>query len=566
LYLLCSNNPFDKLPQADARTGRAKNSIHEVIEETAMKHEVLLGDEAVALGAIHAGLSGGYSYPGTPASEVMEFLIKHSEEGGRFKASWSVNEKVAYEEALGVSFAGKRALVSMKHVGLNVAADPFINSAITGANGGLVVVVADDPSMHSSQNEQDSRYYAQFAQVFCYEPSDHQEAYEMTREAFDVSEKLGIPVMIRMVTRLSHSRSRVLPRPSQEQNTLSLGVGKDWTLLPVNARRRFKILLEKQEELLKVSHESRFNSLRLDKENSKLGIIASGIAYNYVRENYRDGASLPSILKISTYPLPPKLVSELVNQVETILVVEEGYPFIEKALRGMFGIKGKKIGGKLGGHLPLTGELSPEIVRRALDMKPAGKQKIGHLPLPPRPPQLCAGCPHADTYKALNKALESYPQSNVFSDIGCYTLGALPPYNAIHSCVCMGASIGMAKGGAEAGVHPSVAVIGDSTFAHSGLTPLLDAAVSDTKMTVIVLDNAIVAMTGGQPTYASGEALLKMIEGLGVDKQHIRVLEPLPKNHEKNVQILKEEISHQGLSVVVAVRECVQEARKKKRR
>lgn len=530
-----------------------------------MKQEVLLGDEAVALGAIHAGLSGGYSYPGTPASEIMEFLIKYAEKGKRFKASWSVNEKVAYEEALGVSYAGKRALVSMKHVGLNVAADPFINSAITGANGGLVVVVADDPSMHSSQNEQDSRYYVQFAQVFCFEPSNHQEAYDMTREAFDFSEKLGIPVMVRMVTRLSHSRSRVLPRSSRKQNSLQLGVGRDWTLLPVNARRRFKILLEKQSELLKVSNESRFNSLRLDKDDFSLGIIASGIAYNYVLENYEKKGSIPSILKISTYPLPEGLISELVSSVETVLVVEEGYPFIEKSLKGLFGIGGKSLIGKLSGHLPSTGELSPEIVRQALNMKPTEKRAISGLSLPPRPPQLCPGCPHADTYKVLNKVLESYSQSNVFSDIGCYTLGALPPYNAIHSCVCMGASIGMAKGGSEAGIHPSLAVIGDSTFAHSGLTPLLDAAASNTNMTVIILDNSTVAMTGGQPTYASGEGLLRMIEGVGVKKEHIRVIEPLPKNFEKNVQILKEEVDYQGLSVIVAVRECIQEARKRKR-
>jgi len=272
-----------------------------------MKDEILLGDEAVALGAVHAGLSGAYSYPGTPASEIMEFLIRKSNGGKNFIASWSVNEKVAYEEALGVSFAGKRAMVSMKHVGLNVAADPFMNSAITGANGGLVVVVADDPSMHSSQNEQDSRFYAQFAQVFCFEPSNHQEAYDMTREAFDVSEELGIPVMVRLVTRLSHSRSQVQARPPQKQNPLQYGVGKDWTLLPVNARRQFKILVEKQKELAVLADRSGFNSLELDKKNTSLGIIASGVAFNYVLENYKDQLKLPSILKISTYPLPETL-------------------------------------------------------------------------------------------------------------------------------------------------------------------------------------------------------------------------------------------------------------------
>ena len=531
-----------------------------------MKDEILLGDEAVALGAIQAGLSAAYSYPGTPASEIMEFLIRKSDGGKKFIASWSVNEKVAYEEALGVSFAGKRAMVSMKHVGLNVAADPFMNSAITGANGGLVVVVADDPSMHSSQNEQDSRFYAQFAQVFCFEPSNHQEAYDMTREAFDVSEELGIPVMVRLVTRLSHSRSRVQPRPARKPNAIRYGIGKEWTLLPVNARRQFKRLAEKQKDLAQLSGKSGFNSLELNKKNTSFGIMASGIAINYVLENYRDASERPSILKISTYPVPVTLVFALVQHVDRILVVEEGYPFIEKDLRGILGLEGKTVLGKLNGALPLTGELSPGIVRAALDMKPRDMLQLDDFKLAARPPQLCAGCPHADTYKALNKTLESYSRSNVFSDIGCYTLGALPPYNAINSCVCMGASIGMAKGGAEAGVSPSVAVIGDSTFAHSGLTPLLSAAQAETDMTVVILDNSIVAMTGGQPTFASGEGLVRMVEGLGVKRDHIRVIEPLPKNLEKNIQTFKEEFEYRGLSVVIASRACIQEVRKRKRR
>jgi len=529
-----------------------------------MEHEILLGDEAVALGAIHAGLSGGYSYPGTPASEIMEYLIRASDGGKNYIASWSVNEKVAFEEALGVSYAGKRALVSMKHVGLNVAADPFMNAAITGANGGLVVVVADDPGMHSSQNEQDSRFYAQFGQIFCFEPSNHQEAYDMTREAFDVSEKMGIPVMIRMVTRLAHSRSRVQPRPSREQNPIQYGESKDWTLLPVNARRRFKLLTEKQKELVQISDASEFNSLRINKENTKLGIIASGVAHNYVLENFIDVTESPSLLKVTTYPLPEGLFIELVDHVETVLVVEEGYPFIERNLHGMFGLCETKVHGKLSGHLPATGELTPGIVRQGLGMKPLEQRTISDFPMAERPPQLCQGCGHRDAYDALNKALESYPQSNVFSDIGCYTLGALPPYNAIQSCVCMGASVSMAKGGAEAGVFPSVAVIGDSTFAHSGITPLLDAAAVNTNMTVMIFDNSIVAMTGGQPTYTSGEKLVRIIEGLGVSKDHIRTIIPLPKNLETNVQVIKEELDYKGLSVIIAARECVQQARKKR--
>ncbi|UCE41311.1 MAG: indolepyruvate ferredoxin oxidoreductase [Candidatus Aminicenantes bacterium] len=530
-----------------------------------MKQEVLLGDEAVALGAIHAGLTGGYSYPGTPASEIMEYLVRASAKEKSFVASWSVNEKVAYEEALGVSYAGKRALVSMKHVGLNVAADPFMNSAITGANGGLVVIVADDPGMHSSQNEQDSRFYAEFAKIFCFEPSNHQEAYDMTRDAFDLSEHLGVPVMVRMVTRLSHSRSRVQPRSPREQNTLHFGKDTDWTLLPVHARRRFKHLVDKQKDLIMVSNRSEFNSLRINPKNTTLGIIASGIAANYVIENYIEGQEYPSFLKVTTYPIPEELVKGLVDHVDTALIVEDGYPFIEKNISGVFGIDGKNIFGKLTGHLPSTGELSPEIVRQGLGLEALPKRGIADFPLAARPPQLCQGCSHADTYRALNEALESYPESNVFSDIGCYTLGALPPYNAIQSCVCMGASVSMAKGGAEAGVYPSIAVIGDSTFAHSGLTPLLAAVAANTNMTVFILDNSTVAMTGGQPTFLSGEKLVKVIEGMGIAKEHIRSILPLPKNHDENIHIIKQELTYKGLSVVISARECVQQARKKKR-
>ncbi len=529
-----------------------------------MGRDILLGDEAVALGAVHAGLSAGYSYPGTPASEIMEYLIHLSSGGSPFTASWAVNEKVAYEEALGVSFAGKRALVSFKHVGLNVAADPFMNSAMTGANGGLVVVSADDPGMHSSQNEQDSRYYADFAKVFCFEPSDHQEAYEMTREAFDVSERLGLPVLVRLVTRLSHSRSSVQTKPPRGPNELRAGEWTDWTLLPVNARRRFRNLIDKQTDMIRISEESSFNSLRLNERDRSLGVIAAGVGYNHVREVVRKGAISPSVLKIGTYPLPRHLVRRLVEHVETVLVVEDGYPFIESRLGGGFGIPGKRLDGRLSGTLPATGELSPDAVRAALGLAPLPARKGEIPPLAARPPQLCLGCPHADTFKALNAVLKTTSGSNVFSDIGCYTLGALPPYNAVQTCVCMGASLGMAKGASDVGLHPAVAVIGDSTFAHSGITPLLEAAGADANMTVIILDNATVAMTGGQPSYGSGDRLLSIIRGLGVDGDHLRTIEPLPKHHEKNVAIIKEEIEHPGLSVIVAVRECVQEARKRR--
>lgn len=529
-----------------------------------MEKIVVLGDEAVALGAIHAGLAAAYSYPGTPASEIMEYLIKEAKEKN-FVAAWSVNEKVAYEQALGVSFVGQRALVSMKHVGLNVAADPFINSSLTGANGGLVVVVADDPSMHSSQNEQDSRYYAHFAKIFCFEPASHQEAYEMTRLAFELSEDIGLPVMIRLVTRLAHSRSYIIPREPIKPQIRPKGERSHWTLLPINARRRFEAVLNKQAELKRLSEESPFNWLELSSEKSSLGIIAAGIGINYVLENLSYLKPRPSLLKISTYPLPEKLLVQLLNEVETILVVEEGYPFIEANLRGIWGLPGKKIKGKLSGDLPPSGELSPDVVRQALGLHPLPSLKKTSFPLASRPPQLCQGCPHGDTFLALKEALKDFPGAVVFSDIGCYTLGYFSPYSAIDTCVCMGASVGMAKGAADVGLHPSIAVIGDSTFGHSGITPLLEAARMNTPMTVIILDNGTVAMTGGQISYASGDHLVKIIQGLGVKEEHLRLIEPLPRNHPKNVEIIKEEINYPGLSVIVAVRECLQEARKKKR-
>jgi len=529
-----------------------------------MTNKLLLGDEAVALGAVHAGIAAGYSYPGTPASEVMEYLVKTSKDG-KFQANWCVNEKVAYEEALGVSFAGKRAIVSMKHVGLNVAADPFMNSSITRVNGGLVVLVADDPGMHSSQNEQDTRYYAQFARTVCLEPSSHQEAYDMTRKAFELSESFHIPVVIRMVTRLAHSRGPITENAPREQNSPHRAESRDWTLLPVNARRRFASLMEKQPMLVKFSQGSPFNSLTLNKKDKDLGIIASGIGYNYVMENSKDISPSPSVLKISTYPLPESLIQELVDHVENLLVVEEGYPFVEQNIKGLFGIKGKKISGKLNGVLPITGELNPDLVRKAMELKPLKSQDTIKDWLPARPPQLCKGCPHIDTFNALNKALESYPKAVVFSDIGCYTLGALPPYYAVDTCVCMGASVSMSKGGAEAGLFPSIGVIGDSTFIHSGITPLLDAASKDTNMTVIILDNSTVAMTGGQPTMASGEKLENIIRGLGVDLRHIRRVVPLKKNLEENTEVIKEEIEHPGLSVIIAFRACIYEARRRKK-
>lgn len=385
----------------------------------------------------------------------------------------------------------------------------------------------------------------------------------MTREAFDLSERLGLPVMIRLVTRLSHSRSPVVTQTARPQNPLRLGDSKDWTLLPVNARRRFSYLVDRQADMAQIADGSPFNVLALNPDNSELGVIASGVAWNYVREALRDVPRMPSLLKIGTFPPPEKLMRELFASVGTVLVAEDGYPLIEESLTGLFGIPEKTVKGKLSGDLPATGELSPDILRQALGLPPPAAHPAPSIPLASRPPQLCAGCPHADTFKALNRALEGVSPAGVFSDIGCYTLGALPPYNAIHTCVCMGASIGMAKGAAEAGLHPAVAVIGDSTFAHSGITPLITAAAANTRMTVFILDNGTTAMTGGQPSFGTGDRLLRIIAGAGVPPEHIRTITPLPKHLDANTAAIREEIEYDGLSVVVAVRECVVEARKR---
>lgn len=527
-----------------------------------MKLELLLGDEAIGLGALHARIGGAFSYPGTPATEIFEFIEAHSRGPHPIAARWSANEKVAYEEALGMSYAGRRAMVSMKHVGLNVAADPFINSALTGVNGGLVVVVADDPGMHSSQNEQDSRYFAEFAQIPVLEPGNQQQAYDFAREAFELSEKFNLPVMIRVVTRLAHSRAnvRVLsedelppvssePRPRPDPN--------HWTLVPSNARRRFRRLLTMQPALVEWSEKSAQNELRL---SGRRGIIAAGLAGNYVREAL-GGRGDFSMLHIATYPLPTEKIRSLVSHCDEIFVVEEGYPFIEKRLNGVLGVPGKAIRGKLDGVLPPDGELTPDTVAAALGL-PFRQVTSAIEDLTGRPPALCRGCPHADTFKAIIDATAGHPGTILFSDIGCYTLGVLPPYKAVHSCVDMGSSIAMAHGAAQAGAHPVLCTIGDSTFTHSGMTPLIGAARADADMTVFILDNATVAMTGGQQTMAAGEQLLNLLKGLGVPESHLHVIEPLAKNHEQNVALLSRAINHRGLSVIVAQRECIHTRRK----
>jgi indolepyruvate ferredoxin oxidoreductase alpha subunit len=529
-----------------------------------MTAKLLLGDEAVARGAIDAGIAGAFSYPGTPATEVFESIEGEAAREG-IAAAWSANEKVAYEEALGMSYAGARGLVSMKHVGLNVAADPFVNSALTGVNAGLVLVVADDPGMHSSQNEQDSRFYAEFAQLPLLEPSTQQEAYDLTRRAFDDSEAVGLPVVVRLVTRLAHSRANVVTGPpeagarrrAERRPTPSPG---SWTLVPAIARARFARLIALQPRLVADSEADPVNRLTLA---GRFGIIAAGIAHNYVLEAL-GGTGGVSLLKVGHYPLPVALIRALVDHCDEILVVEDGYPFIERRLVGVLGVPGRAIRGRLTGDLPASGELSPAAVARALGRAPAAGAAEPAGDLAARPPQLCRGCPHADSFRALVEATASYANPLLFSDIGCYTLGVMPPYRAVHACVDMGASIAMAHGAALAGARPVLCTIGDSTFTHSGMTALLGAVHGDADMTVLILDNSTVAMTGTQETLASGERLVRILRGLGVDEAHLHVVEPLPRNHAALVELIRREIEHRGLSVIIPTRACIHVRRKQR--
>ncbi len=531
------------------------------------KH-LLLGDEAFALGALNAGLSGAYAYPGTPSTEIMEFIQLHPITKERsIHSHWSSNEKTAMEEALGMSFCGKRAITSMKHVGLNVAADAFVNSAMTGANGGLLVVAADDPSMHSSQNEQDSRFYADFAMIPALEPSNQQEAYDMARYGFELSEKFGIPVLLRFVTRLSHSRAVVEADDTpMDQNEKSYPVNpKQWVLMPAMSKIRNRQLIKDLESFVDSSDSSPFNKFE-DGNNHKIGIVASGIGYNYLKEAFGGVVPFP-VVKVSQYPLPKKLIKKLYNECDSILVLEEGQPFIEQKLRGLLDV-GKRIYGKLTGEVVRDGELTPDEVKKTFGKiapEVVGSEGEGKLSISEsvvsRPPALCQGCGHRDVYGALNEVLASYDSPKVFGDIGCYTLGFLKPFNAIDTCVDIGASITMAKVASDDQQHPAVAIIGDSTFTHSGLTGLLDAINENANMTVIISDNLTTGMTGAQDSQGTGN-IEEICLALGASAGHVRTIDSLQKNHEEMVKLFKEEIDYPGLSVIVSRRECIQTARR----
>ncbi|MHB8708437.1 MAG: indolepyruvate ferredoxin oxidoreductase subunit alpha [Desulfuromonadales bacterium] len=517
-----------------------------------MSKVVLSGNEAIARGAFEAGVLVASAYPGTPSTEILENIARYPE----IDSSWAPNEKVALEVAIGASFGGGRTIACMKHVGVNVAADPLFTLSYTGVRGGLVLVAADDPEMHSSQNEQDSRNYAKFAKLPMLEPADSRECLEFTRLAFDLSEQFDTPVMLRSCTRISHGKSVVelgerltgLPEPKLVKDAPKL------VMLPGNARVRHPLV---EERIVKLSeYGGTFAINRMELRSGKIGVICAGVVYQYVREALPEA----SVLKLGmVYPLPKALIREFAAKVERLFVIEELDPFIEEQVRAMgLTVTGKEI-------VPLCGELSPGRIREAfagigLAIQPA----LPFAPqeqLPPRPPNMCPGCPHRGLFYLLNR-LNAY----VTGDIGCYTLGFMPPLNAMDTCVCMGASVSNASGIVRV-LPPEeqrrvVGVIGDSTFLHTGVNSLMEMAYNRAPATIIILDNRITAMTGRQENPASGFTLsggsapevnlVDLCKALGI--RHVQVVDP--NDLEATRKVLEEEMARPEPSVIITNRPC----------
>lgn len=509
--------------------------------------ELMLGNEAVARGAYEAGVRVAAAYPGTPSTEITEYIAKYDE----VYCEWSPNEKVALEVAIGASVAGARAICSMKHVGLNVAADPLFTVSYTGVNGGLVIMVADDPGMHSSQNEQDSRFYARASLVPMLEPSDSRECKDFVKTAFEISEKFDCPVIVRLTTRVAHSRSFVEPEERQEIELKPyVKDPSKYVMMPAMARGRHLAVEKRMAELRSYAETSPVN--RIEWGSTEIGIITSGISYQYAREAIGD----VSYLKLGmVYPLPENLIREFASKVKKLYVVEELEPFFENQIRKM-GIEviGKDV-------LPVTGEYSATLLRERLADEKLEKVYDVDIQPPARPPVMCPGCPHRGTFHVLKKL-----KLTVTGDIGCYTLGALPPTQSMDTCICMGASIGMAHGmekarGREFG-KKTVAVLGDSTFIHSGITGLIDIVYNKGCSTVIILDNSITGMTGHQHNPATGFTIkgeptkqvdLELLaKAVGIDR--VRIVDPFDiKGFEK---ILREEAEADEPSVIIAQRPC----------
>jgi indolepyruvate ferredoxin oxidoreductase, alpha subunit len=513
-----------------------------------LKKVLMSGNEAIARGMFEGGIRFAAAYPGTPSTEILEEFAKYD---GVY-AEWSPNEKVALEVAIGAALAGEKAVAVMKHVGVNVAADPLFTVSYTGINGALVIISADDPSLHSSQNEQDNRNYAKFAKIPMLEPADAQEAKEFIKLAFQISEKFDTPVFLRSTTRVSHSKSVVTleePIPYIDKTAITYNTAK-YVMVPANARVR-RVEVEKRTQDLKEFANS-FPENRMEINNPDVGIITAGMPYNYAKDVFPDY----SYLKLGmVYPLPEKLIREFAAKVKKIYVIEELDPFLEEQIKAMgISVIGKEI-------FPYTNEFDPGIIQNAIN----NQNKVNTLPvqsIPPRPPNLCAGCPHRGLFYTLNK-LKLF----VTGDIGCYTLSFMKPLEGLHSCICMGASIGMAHGMSKAlkekGKGKVVGVIGDSTFIHSGITPLLNMAYNKSNAVIIICDNSTTAMTGMQEHPATGYTLLGektkqldlkvLVSALGID--NIRVVDPYDLKNTRSV--VKEELAKDGPSVIISQRPCV---------
>jgi indolepyruvate ferredoxin oxidoreductase alpha subunit len=507
----------------------------------------MLGNEAVARGLYEAGCSVVSSYPGTPSTEITEYASEYDE----MYSEWAPNEKVAMEVAFGAAFGGKRSFCGMKHVGLNVAADPLFTISYTGINAGMVIAVADDPGMHSSQNEQDSRHYARAAKLPMLEPSDSSECLEFTKLAFELSEKFDTPVLFRTCTRVAHSQSivetgeRVLPPVVPYEKKPS-----KYIMMPGNAKRRHPIVEKRLEAIAALAEDTRLN--RVEMGGTALGIITSGTCYQYVKEVFGDTAS---VLKLGlVWPLPTKLIRDFAAKVTKLVVVEELDGFIEDHCRKLcLDVTGKNT-------FPLEDEFSQNLVREKLGQTVL-KGKTLDDAIPARPPVMCAGCPHRGLFYALVKN-----KANVIGDIGCYTLGAMPPLGAMDSTVCMGASVsglhGFNKALGDAGEKHSVAVIGDSTFMHSGITGLVNIAYNGGSSTVIILDNSITGMTGHQQNPTTGYNIKGDPAGkidlealcLAIGIRRVRIVDPY--NLQECDEAIKEELEIQEPSVIISRRPC----------
>ncbi|OGV51306.1 MAG: hypothetical protein A2017_20025 [Lentisphaerae bacterium GWF2_44_16] len=515
-----------------------------------MEKILMSGNEAIALGAYEAGVKVGAGYPGTPSTEILENLCRYPE----VSTEWSVNEKVALEVGIGSALAGGRALITMKHVGLNVAADPLFTASYIGVKGGLVVVTADDPEMHSSQNEQDNRHYARAAKIPMLEPSDSEEARDFTKIAFEISEKYDTPVLLRTTTRISHSMSGLVKGQRVEAKTPEGFIPNQpkYVMIPLNAKKRHPVVERRMFQIAEDAENMEFNFI--EGGTGDFGIITSGVSYTYVREAYPD---VPVLKLGMVYPLPELMIREFCSKYSTVYVVEELDPFIEDQIKAW----GLKVRGK--DIFPIIGEYSPELIRCAIGGKSIPENISLSVKLPPRPPSLCPGCPHRIVYSVLSRM-----KLKVSGDIGCYSLGALPPFTAMHTCIDMGASITVAQGIEMAmggDCCDTVALLGDSTFAHSGITGLLNAAYNKRHSLIIVLDNGTTAMTGIQPNPLSGETInghetvaldyAKFGEACGLKTEDIRTVDAYK---EEDIEKAISEMTASGrLSLLIVKGLCI---------